>query len=165
MQHARVPDRDLLRCQRGLKRGIIAFMCQSHGKKKQKKRTIKESEKINSNTWVSTSRHTRPCINTRRHGACVNSSSGGDTHRQWVSPLYSWLTVFLYSSQMLQISTGGPAGWQGWPPHDTPYWMLTTTDGSEAKHLWTCYTAGLKEDQAMLEGRAHQTEGAAQMLA
>lgn len=40
--------------------------------------------------------------------------------------------------------------------HNTPYWMLTTTDRSNSKYLRTCSTAGLKEDKAMLEGRAHQ---------
>lgn len=41
--------------------------------------------------------------------------------------------------------------------HNTPYWMLTTTDRSNTEYLWTCYTAGLKVDKAMLEGRTHQT--------
>lgn len=49
--------------------------------------------------------------------------------------------------------------------HNTPYWKLTTTDGSNTKYLWTCYTAGFKKDEAMLEGRTHQTKGAARMLA
>lgn len=139
-----MPDRDLLFCQRLKKWDYSIHVPVSREKKnkQQQKRTIKDSEKINSNTKVSTTSHTQLYINTletwrlcqqllwRRHTLTVGIPSLFMAHS---IPL-----LFTDASNLHR----GSCGLATLARHNTPYWMLTTTDGYNRKYLWTCYSAG-----------------------